>query len=184
LPAALALGAPIALAQVQGVSKNEIVLGTAQDMSGPAVPFSKPAVNGMKMRIDEINDAGGIHGRKLKLVVEDHSYDPKKAVLAANKLTQKDKIFAYRPAGNADEPWRRCRSTSRRTCRISFPLSAGARNVRAAAQAQVLDGRDVLRADPRRAEAPGEGEGLQEGLHAVPGRRLRHRESRGAASRR
>jgi hypothetical protein len=52
LPAALALGAPIALAQVQGVSKNEIVLGTAQDMSGPAVPFSKPAVNGMKMRID------------------------------------------------------------------------------------------------------------------------------------
>ena len=82
--AALALGAPIALAQVQGVSKNEIVLGTAQDMSGPAVPFSKPAVNGMKMRIDEINDAGGIHGRKLKLVVEDHSYDPKKAVLAAN----------------------------------------------------------------------------------------------------
>jgi branched-chain amino acid transport system substrate-binding protein len=91
---ALAMGAPLALAQVQGVSKNEIVLGTAQDMSGPAVPFSKPAVNGMKMRIDEINDAGGIHGRKLKLVVEDHSYDPKKAVLAANKLTQKDKIFA------------------------------------------------------------------------------------------
>ena len=53
----LALGAPLALAQVQGVSKNEIVLGTSQDMSGPAVPFSKPAVNGMKMRIDEINDS-------------------------------------------------------------------------------------------------------------------------------
>ena len=52
---ALALGAPLALAQ--GVSKNEIVLGTAQDMSGPAVPFSKPAVNGMRMRIDEINEA-------------------------------------------------------------------------------------------------------------------------------
>ena len=32
--AALALGAPLALAQVQGVSKNEIVLGTSQDMSG------------------------------------------------------------------------------------------------------------------------------------------------------
>src|SRR6188474_3382917 len=82
------------LAQTQGVSKNEIVLGTAQDMSGPAVPFSKPAVNGMNMRIEEINAQGGVHGRKLRLVVEDHGYDPKKAVLAANKLTQKDKIFA------------------------------------------------------------------------------------------
>jgi branched-chain amino acid transport system substrate-binding protein len=83
-----------ALAQTQGVSKNEIVLGTAQDMSGPAVPFSKPAVNGMNMRIEEINAQGGIHGRKMRMVVEDHGYDPKKAVLAANKLTQKDKIFA------------------------------------------------------------------------------------------
>ncbi|HEX5611757.1 MAG TPA: ABC transporter substrate-binding protein [Burkholderiales bacterium] len=90
----LALGAPVAFAQVQGVSKTEIVLGTAQDLSGPAVPFSKPAVNGMNMRIEEINAAGGIHGRKLRLVVEDHGYDPKKAVLAANKLTQRDKIFA------------------------------------------------------------------------------------------
>ncbi len=94
LAALLAFGAPLALAQSQGVSKNEIVLGTAQDLSGPVVPFSKPAVNGMRMRIDEINENGGVHGRKLKLVVEDHGYDPKKAVLAAQKLIQKDRIFA------------------------------------------------------------------------------------------
>ena len=86
--------ASLAHAQTQGVTKNEIVLGTAQDLSGPVVPFSKPAVNGMRMRIDEINDQGGIHSRKLKLVVEDHGYDPKKAVLAAQKLIQKDRIFA------------------------------------------------------------------------------------------
>ncbi len=83
-----------AFAQTQGVSKTEIVLGTAQDLSGPVVPFSKPAVNGMRMRIEEINDSGGINGRKLKLVVEDHGYDPKRAVLAAQKLIQKDRIFA------------------------------------------------------------------------------------------
>jgi ABC-type branched-subunit amino acid transport system substrate-binding protein len=46
------------------------------------------------MRVDEINAAGGINGRKLKLVVEDHGYDPKKAVLATQKLVQKDRIFA------------------------------------------------------------------------------------------
>ena len=83
-----------AFAQGQGVSKSEIVIGTAQDLSGPIVALSKPAVNGMRMRVDEINESGGIHGRKLKLVVEDHGYDPKKAVLAAQKMIQKDKIFA------------------------------------------------------------------------------------------
>ena len=84
----------IASAQTQGVTKTEIVIGTVQDLSGPIVGFSKPTVNGMRMRVDEINELGGIHGRKLRLVVEDHGYDPKKAVLAAQKLIQKDRIFA------------------------------------------------------------------------------------------
>jgi branched-chain amino acid transport system substrate-binding protein len=87
------IAATPALAQ-QGVSANEIVIGTAQDLSGPIVNFSKATVNGMRMRVEEINAAGGINGRKLRLVVEDHGYDPKKAVLAAQKLVQQDKIFA------------------------------------------------------------------------------------------
>jgi branched-chain amino acid transport system substrate-binding protein len=87
------IAATPALAQ-QGVSDNEIVIGTAQDLSGPIVNFSKATVNGMRMRVEEINAAGGIEGRKLRLVVEDHGYDPKKAVLAAQKMVQQDKIFA------------------------------------------------------------------------------------------
>ena len=87
------IAATPALAQ-QGVSPTEIVLGTAQDLSGPIVNFSKATVNGMRMRIEEINAAGGINGRKLRLIVEDHGYDPKRAVLAAQKLVQQDKIFA------------------------------------------------------------------------------------------
>ena len=83
-----------ALAQTQGVSKGEIVIGTMQDLSGPIVAFSKQLVAGMNMRVDEQNARGGVNGRKLKLVVEDHGYDPKKAVLATQKLVQKDKIFA------------------------------------------------------------------------------------------
>lgn len=83
-----------ALAQTQGVSKNEIVIGTIQDLSGPVVSYSKPVVNGMRMRVDEINAEGGINGRKLKLVVEDSGYDPKKAVLAQQKLIERDKVFA------------------------------------------------------------------------------------------
>jgi branched-chain amino acid transport system substrate-binding protein len=94
--AGLAAGGP-ALAQtqgVQGVTRSEIVIGSMQDLSGPLVGFSKQLVNGMNMRVVEINNQGGVNGRKLKLVVEDHGYDPKKAVLATQKLVQKDKIFA------------------------------------------------------------------------------------------
>ena len=94
IAAAAALFAGAALAQGQGVSKNEIVIGSMQDLSGPIVAFSKQLKYGMEMRVAEVNAQGGIHGRKLKLVIEDHGYDPKKAVLATQKLVQKDKIFA------------------------------------------------------------------------------------------
>ena len=93
--AALALAAVGAQAQKasQGVSKDEIVLGSIQDLSGPIAGFGKQARNGMMLRVDEINEQGGINGRKIKLIVEDSAYDPKKAVLAAQKLVNQDKIF-------------------------------------------------------------------------------------------
>ena len=80
-------------AQQQGVTKNEILIGTIQDMSGPLASFGKQARNGMLLRIDEVNEQGGIHGRKLKLALEDSGYDPKKAVLGAQKLVNQEKIF-------------------------------------------------------------------------------------------
>ncbi len=94
IAAALFAGAALAQGQTQGVTQKEIVIGSMQDLSGPIVAFSKQLKNGMEMRVEEINAQGGIHGRKLKLVIEDHGYDPKKAVLATQKLVQKDKIFA------------------------------------------------------------------------------------------
>jgi branched-chain amino acid transport system substrate-binding protein len=78
----------------QGVSKTEIVIGSIQDLSGPIAVLGKPVQNGMILRTEQINAAGGINGRKLKLVVEDSGYDPKKGVLAAQKLLNQDKIFA------------------------------------------------------------------------------------------
>ena len=78
----------------QGVSKNEIVLGSIQDLSGPIVALGKNVQNGMILRTEQINAAGGINGRKIKLVIEDSGYDPKKGVLAAQKLLSNDKAFA------------------------------------------------------------------------------------------
>ena len=83
----------LALAQSQGVAKNEIVLGSIQDLSGPIAAFGKQSRLGMMLRVDEINEQGGINGRKVKLIVEDSAYDPKRAVLAAQKLVNQDKIF-------------------------------------------------------------------------------------------
>jgi branched-chain amino acid transport system substrate-binding protein len=78
----------------QGVTPSEIALGTHQDLSGPVKGWGVAVANGMKMAVDEINAAGGIQGRKIKLVVEDSGYDPKRAVLASQKLIEKDQVFS------------------------------------------------------------------------------------------
>jgi branched-chain amino acid transport system substrate-binding protein len=94
LLAAFAATTGLASAQTQGVNKGELVIGTIQDLSGPLAGFGKQVRSGLLLRVDEINEQGGINGRKLKLLVEDSGYDPKKAVLAAQKLVNQDKIFA------------------------------------------------------------------------------------------
>src|SRR5215472_3192087 len=78
----------------EGISPTEIAIGTHQDLSGPIKVWGVAVANGMKMAVEEINAAGGIHGRKLKLVIEDSGYDPKRAVLATQKLIEKDQVFS------------------------------------------------------------------------------------------
>jgi branched-chain amino acid transport system substrate-binding protein len=78
----------------QGISADEIVIGTHQDLSGPIKVWGVPVSNGMKMAVEEINAAGGINGRKIKMVLEDSGYDPKRAVLASQKMVERDKVFA------------------------------------------------------------------------------------------
>jgi branched-chain amino acid transport system substrate-binding protein len=88
-----AANAATASAQQAGVTKDQIVLGTIQDLSGPVAGYGKQARNGMLMRVQEANEQGGVYGRRIKLLVEDSSYDPKKAILAAQKLVNQDGIF-------------------------------------------------------------------------------------------
>src|SRR6476620_12361301 len=78
----------------EGISATEIVIGTHQDLSGPIKGWGVPVSNGMKMAIEEINAAGGINGRKIKMILEDSGYDPKRAVVAAEKMVERDKGFA------------------------------------------------------------------------------------------
>ena len=91
---ACAAASSMALAQSQGVTKDQIQLGSIQDLSGPLAGFGKQVRMGMQLRVEELNEQGGINGRKINLKVEDSGYDPKRAVLAAQKLVNQDKIFA------------------------------------------------------------------------------------------
>lgn len=94
LNASTALNAQEVVWKTQGVTKDEIVLGMHADLSGVAASFSVGVVNSIRMRIDEVNDSGGINGRKLRLVVEDTGYQVPKAIQAANKLINRDGVFA------------------------------------------------------------------------------------------
>src|SRR5215468_3599074 len=84
-----------ALAQSQrGVTPTEIVLGMHTDLSGPAATYGVSSSNAVKMRFDEVNEKGGINGRKIKLIVEDTQYQVPRAVQAGAKLINRDHIFA------------------------------------------------------------------------------------------
>ncbi len=82
-------------AQAPGVSRDEILVGSIQDLSGPIAMLGAPVRDGMLLRFEDANAAGGVHGRRLRLAVEDAGYDPKKAVLAARKLIQRERVFAF-----------------------------------------------------------------------------------------
>lgn len=78
----------------KGVSKDEVVLGFIGDLSGPTVVVQKPYLDAVKNYFRNVNDKGGINGRKIKLIPEDDQYQPPKAVAALKKLVTKDEVLA------------------------------------------------------------------------------------------
>ena len=95
LASAVALvGAALAQTPTRGVTPTEIVLGMHTDLSGPAATYGVSSSNAVKMRFDEVNEKGGINGRKIKLIVEDTQYQVPRAVQAGAKLINRDHIFA------------------------------------------------------------------------------------------
>jgi len=77
-----------------GVTDSEIVIGTTSDLSGPAKELGALITKGEQMYIDHVNATGGVHGRKIRLIVEDAQYNPQKTVVAVKKLIEKDKVFS------------------------------------------------------------------------------------------
>ena len=92
--AALSLAvATAAQAQTPGVTNNEIVIGLFGPLSGPLVAYGVDPLNAARMVYDDINAKGGIHGRKIRLVIEDDKCNPSELVAVVKKLITVDKVF-------------------------------------------------------------------------------------------
>ena len=142
----------IARAATRGVSDTEIIIGSMTDLSGVTAVQGVNNANAMRMAFDEANASGGVHGRKIRFIVEDMQYIVPKAVQAMNKLLNRDNIFfAHRQRRHADE--RRGDADDVREERAErLPADLRALDVRAVQPAEVRPVRLVLRPDARRGE--------------------------------
>ena len=83
-----------AMAETQrGVTDTEILVGTITDLSGVTAVQGVNNSNAVRLAFDEVNEKGGIHGRKIRYIVEDSQYQVPRAVQALNKLINNDGVF-------------------------------------------------------------------------------------------
>lgn len=91
---AFLLATTASLAADPGVTDTEIKIGDVNIMTGPASFIGRAVSVGSKIAAAEINDAGGINGRKITIVTEDDGYIPSRSFQALTKLIEVDGIFA------------------------------------------------------------------------------------------
>jgi len=84
--------------ETPGVTKDEIKLGAWSALTGPFAVYGVPGVAGQTAYYGLLNEAGGINGRKVKVITEDHAYNPQQAVTAARKLVDSDQVLAIQGA--------------------------------------------------------------------------------------
>ena len=91
--AALAALADPARAAEPGITNTEITIGLFAPMSGPLAAFGFDPLQAAKMWYEEVNKKGGIHGRKIKVLVEDDKCNPVEVVAVVKKFVTVDKVF-------------------------------------------------------------------------------------------
>jgi branched-chain amino acid transport system substrate-binding protein len=98
----LAGGAIIAApaqAQEVGVTDTTVRIGQLGALTGPGYLYGKIIMDGAEIIYQEVNKAGGIHGRKIETVRQDDRCDPATAIAAAKKLIFDDKVFMIHGGG-------------------------------------------------------------------------------------
>ena len=87
-------GGGASAANVPGVTSDTITIGAVLDTTGPIKVICQPIYDGDQLYINKINAAGGIHGRKIKLVQVSDSGDSTKTRDAVRQLVEQDNAFA------------------------------------------------------------------------------------------
>jgi branched-chain amino acid transport system substrate-binding protein len=82
-----------------GVTHDTIKIGTFGALTGPGYLYGKIIMNGAEVVYNEVNKAGGIHGRKIVLVREDDRCDPAAAIAAVKKLIFQEQAFMLHGGG-------------------------------------------------------------------------------------
>ncbi|PYO19623.1 MAG: hypothetical protein DMD88_14660, partial [Candidatus Rokuibacteriota bacterium] len=92
---ALAVLAGVPARAEQGVTDTEILLGGSNSLSGPlAFTGEQMTKFGVDLYLKVVNDAGGIHGRKVRTMWYDDGYRPREAQANTKKLVEQDRVFA------------------------------------------------------------------------------------------
>ena len=91
LAASLTLTTAAVAADAPGVTATEIKVGATFPFSGPASALGN-AGKGLIAYVNQINDRGGINGRKINLITYDDAYSPPKAVEHTRKLIESDEV--------------------------------------------------------------------------------------------
>jgi branched-chain amino acid transport system substrate-binding protein len=100
LAAAAGASRPATLAR--GVTDTEIRFGISAPFSGPAKELGRQMKLGIETAFNMANDAGGIHGRQVKLVATDDGYEPTRTAETMKQLYEKDQVFGF--IGNVGTP--------------------------------------------------------------------------------
>jgi len=77
-----------------GVTATEILLGGSNAATGPVASVCYAVTHGQLAYFKRINEAGGIHGRKIRYEVLDDAYSAQRAIGNVRRLLQQDKVFA------------------------------------------------------------------------------------------
>src|SRR6266498_6018074 len=83
-----------ALFCAKGGGGTESVIGEYGSLTGTTATFGQSTDNGIKLAFDEINAAGGLLGKKIKVLVEDDRSQPEEAATAATKLINQNHVVA------------------------------------------------------------------------------------------
>lgn len=77
-----------------GASSDEILIGHFASLTGSEATFGKSTDQGIQMAVEELNAAGGINGKKVRLITYDDKGDAREAGTTVTRLVTRDKVVA------------------------------------------------------------------------------------------